>query len=239
MCGRFTLTADLDEVQRRFDFIERDLVVSRRYNIAPTDAVVAVRRRASDGGAHNHGEVMRWGLVPYWSKTGPKGPPAINARDDKIETSRMFAAAFERRRCLVPADGFYEWRKTGSGKNAAKVPLRFTLKGGGLFAFAGVWESWRGPEGERVQSCAVITTAPNELMAPVHDRMPVILPEEAEDAWLDPAPRDVAALRALLKPIPAHSMECYVVSPTVNYVKNDGPSCIAPAEPPPRQSGLL
>ena len=113
MCGRFTLTADLDEVQRRFDFIERDLAVSRRYNIAPTDAVVAVRRRVSDGGTRNHGEVMRWGLVPYWSKTGPKGPPAINARDDKIETSRMFAAAFERRRCLIPADGFYEWRKTG------------------------------------------------------------------------------------------------------------------------------
>ena len=239
MCGRFTLTADLDDVQRRFDFSEPDLAVSRRYNIAPTDAVVAVRRRASDAGARNHGEAMRWGLVPFWSKTGPKGPPMINARDDKIETSRMFSAAFERRRCLIPADGFYEWRKTGEGRKGAKVPLRFTLKGGGLFAFAGVWESWRAPDGERVRSCAIITTEPNELMAPIHDRMPVILPEEAEEAWLDPATGDFAALRAFLKPLPANSMECYTVSSAVNSVKNDDLSCIAAAQPPPQQSALL
>ena len=163
----------------------------------------------------------------------------INARDDKIETSRMFSAAYERRRCLIPADGFYEWRKTGEGRGAVKVPLRFTLKGGGLFAFAGVWESWRAPDGKRVHSCTIITTEPNELMAPVHDRMPVILPEEAEDAWLDPPPHDLAALRAFLKPLPAHSMECYTVSSAVNSVNNDDPSCIAPGEPPPRQSALL
>ena len=238
MCGRYSLTVDLDDVRRRFAYFEEDLILPRRYNIAPTDPVVTVRRSKSDGGEQNHGEIMRWGLIPYWSKTGPKGPPMINARDDKVETSKMFSGAFQRRRCLIPADGFYEWRKSGD----TKVPLRFTLKGGGLFAFAGIWESWRNPQGDRLPSCAIITTEPNELMAPIHDRMPVILPEEAEAAWLDLETSDFNTLGAFLKPLPAGSMEYYTVSNNVNYVKNDDPSCVAPAsepEPPPVQPALL
>lgn len=223
MCGRYSLTVDIEDVQKRFAYVHENLNPVRRYNIAPTESVVTVVRATSGDDKQNYGEIMRWGFIPSWSK-GVNRAPHINARDDKLETSRMFSEAYERRRCLIPADGFFEWR-TDAGN---KIPYRFTLKGGGLFGFAGIWESWRSPEGKQVRSCAIITTEPNELVAPIHDRMPVILAEEAESAWLDPARMEFHTLRAFLKPFPAGSMDCYAVSNRVNYVKNDDPSCTSP-----------
>ncbi len=150
----------------------------------------------------------------------------INARAETVGERPSFREAFIRRRCLIPADSFYEWH--GVGK--ARVPLRFTLKSGDLFAFAGLWEGWKQPDGEWLHSCTIITTGPNALVEPIHDRMPVILPKDAEHIWLDPENTDLTDLRGLLVPYPAEQMEATQVSTLVNSPKNDGPGCIEPVE---------
>jgi putative SOS response-associated peptidase YedK len=221
MCGRYICTADLGTIFVRFGIRDEAIPYKPRYNVAPTQQVLAVL----DQGSGLHGEMLRWGLVPFWAKDIKAGYRMINARADTLATSGAFKHAFKSRRCLVVADGFYEWKKEGK----TKTPMRIGLKPWEPFAFAGLWESWTDKErGEEVRSCTIITCPPNELMAPIHDRMPVILPRQAEALWLDGSARDPSDLQALLAPYPAEMMEAYPVSDLVNSVKHDSPELIEP-----------
>jgi putative SOS response-associated peptidase YedK len=178
---------------------------------------------------------MRWGLVPAWA-TDPKiGSSLINARAETLTRRTAFKDAFERRRCLVIADGFYEWRKLG----AARTPLLIHLKSERSFGFAGLYETWNPPLGQPLTTCTIVTTEPNELVQPIHNRMPVILPKEAEDLWLDSSLADHRRLLDLLQPYPADEMIAYEVSSLVNSVKNDSPECIEPVSAPTEPQPLL
>ena len=231
MCGRFILI-DWDGIEQRFQLADSDmrLVYERlaetgrepgpRYNIAPTQEVLAVRH----DGERNRPELMRWGLVPSWAKDPKIGNRMINARAETLADRPSFRTAFRRRRCLVVADGFYEW--TGEGK--LRAPLRITLKSEGLFAFAGLWEAWKQPDDAWLVSCAIVTTQPNEFMSPIHNRMPVILSADAEATWLDPDLQDTDALNEILVPYSSESLTAYEVSRVVNSPANDGPGCILP-----------
>lgn len=220
MCGRYTLTDSLDRLQMRFHFQWKGTDYRPRYNIAPTQEVLAVTQ--ANGG--RQGETMRWGLIPSWAKDLTLGGRMINAKAETVAERPAFRVAFKKRRCLVLADGFYEWRKDTNGK----TPMRMTLRSGGPFAFAGLWEVWKSPAGEPVRSCTVITTTANALVAPIHDRMPVILPERAESLWLEHELSDPAVLTSLLLPYAAGEMLAYPVAPAVNSVRNDDPALIKP-----------
>ena len=215
MCGRYTLRAP-DRIRLRgFDASLFLPSIEPRYNIAPSQPVIAVRRK---GDEHELSWLV-WGLIPNWS-TSAKG--FINARAETLEDRASFSESFHRRRCLIPADGFYEWKKEGKSKQ----PYYFQLQDGAPFAFAGIWDEWR-KDGVSVNSCAIITTTPNELLASIHDRMPVILPPEANDAWLDPkAPTRV--LTELLSAYPAAAMKSYAVNGDVNQTKVDDAHLVEP-----------
>lgn len=219
MCGRFGLTADGEQLQARFGFgwSQTGLTWRPRYNIAPAQDVLTVVQR--DG--ERYGGLLRWGLVPNWASGLRVGSRNINARAETVAEKPSFREALVKRRCLVIADGFYEWRREPDGR---KTPMWIHLTGGLPFAFAGLWEVWQSPSGERVGSCTILTCRPNELMAGIHDRMPVILPAEAESRWLVTA--DADRLRELLVPLPAEAMAAYAVSGLANSVKNDEPACI-------------
>ena len=192
-----------------------------RYNIAPTTSVPVVMNR----GVERNLEMMRWGIIPFWSKTEKMKYSLINARDDKLLDNRVYAPLLPGRRCLIIADGFYEWRKEGK----ERIPMRITLKGGGLFSFAGLWSPWTNPETqELINTCTIITTSPNELLAPIHNRMPVILPHEAEEMWLDPRVQSPDTLVSLLNPFPSDSMTAYQVSSMVNKAGVESPEIIEP-----------
>ncbi|MGA0031990.1 MAG: SOS response-associated peptidase [Burkholderiales bacterium] len=197
-----------------------DELLEMRFNAAPTQLLPVIR-------SHPQPELvdLRWGLIPSWAKDPAIGAKMINARGETVAEKPSFRAAFRRRRCLVPMAGFYEWQKTASGK----VPHYIHLLNEEQFAVAGLWEHWQGGDGVAVESFTIITTGANALMARLHERMPVILPQHLQDAWLDPAYADVAALHAMLLPYPAEEMRAYPVSTRVNSVKNDGPDLIAPA----------
>ena len=167
---------------------------------------------------------MRWGLVPHWAKDPKIGYKMINAKSETLAAKPSFRTAYRKRRCLILANGFFEWKKEGK----EKIPTYIFLKCQEPFAFAGLWESWRAPSGDSVRSCTIITTEPNSFMEPIHNRMPVILPDEAEALWLDPLTEDPDILSSLLVPFPAESMESYPVSALVNSPKNHGPDCITP-----------
>ena len=220
MCGRYTLIMEIEELALRFEFDPSGLVQPPRYNIAPTQPVLAVR-----SGRPRQASYMRWGLIPSGAGNAPQGPPMINARAETLAERPSFRSALVRRRCLIPADGFYEWQRGGAGRQ----PVRITLASGAPFAFAGLWDAWRSPQGEVVESCTVITTEANELVQPIHNRMPVMLPEELEPLWLDEELQDADAIAGLLAPYPAEHMEAYEVSALVNSAFNDGPDLIAPA----------
>ena len=219
MCGRYSLKADLEDVQRRFEFIANELTYSPRYNIAPTQPVLAVTN-----GDSRMGSYMRWGLIPSWAKDAPVGNRLINARAETVGERNSFRSAFIRRRCLVLADGFYEWQWVGN----AKRPMRVVMKSGEPFAFAGLWDSWCDPQGEIVRSCTIITTEANELLRQIHNRMPVIVPREMESFWLDHDVDDPLVLSDVLVPYPAESMDAYEVSALVNRVANEGPELAIP-----------
>jgi len=189
------------------------------FNIAPTQPVAVV---PNDG--RNKLDFFVWGLIPSWAKDPNIGSRLINARAETLHEKPSFRTAFRRRRCLVLADGFYEWRQAERGK----TPMYIRLASGKPFAFAGLWESWNSPDGSNVLSCTIITTQPNELMATIHNRMPVILPEEAYPIWLESSEADPQRLTGLLKPYPAEQMQAYPVSPLVNSPKNDLPELIRP-----------
>ena len=219
MCGRFTLTSNMDDLQGRFGFEARDLVFRPSYNIAPTQLVLAV---TNDG--QRRAELMRWGLVPFWAKDIKIGYRMINAVGETAATKPAFRAAFKKRRCLILADGFFEWRKDGK----EKIPTYIFLKSQEPFAFAGLWETWKFPEGETVKSCTILTTKPNEFMEPIHNRMPVILSGETEALWLDPMTEEPDVLQPLIQPAHAELMESRIVSSLVNSPKNNSPECVVP-----------
>ena len=220
MCGRFSLIADLWELALRFKFDADGLTVKSAYNLAPTQDVLTVV-----GGDTKQGMFMRWGLIPHWARDTSLGSRMYNARAETVAEKPSFREALRRKRCLVLADGFYEWQRTG----AAKRPMRAVMRSGEPFAFAGLWSTWRGLNGDRISSCSIITTVANDLLRPIHDRMPVILPEEQEEFWLDASIEDSGALTSVLTPYPAHAMEMYEVSALVNSTSNDGPEVIARA----------
>jgi len=240
MCGRYSLTSPTEAVRRMFDFPEQpNLAV--RVNIAPSQDVAAVRLGA-DGASARHFAWLRWGLIPSWAKEPGIGNRMINARAETIAEKPAFRAAFRRRRCLIPADGFYEW-KTERGR---KQPYRIALEGGAPFAFAGLWERWEGSgEAGAVESCTIVTTEANARLKAIHHRMPVILAPGAYEAWLDPATPGAEA-QALLRPAPSEWFTAYRVSPKINSPANDDPALIAPLdeadeapEPPDPQPQLL
>ena len=218
MCGRYTLLADLGDLAQRFEFDGSDFSYDPGYNIAPTESVLTVRNLDSREAAF-----MRWGLVPFWAKDPKIGARMINARAETVAEKPAFRNALKKRRCLVLADGYYEWQKTPAGKR----PYRIILKSGEPFAFAGLWETWSDPQGNVVPSCTIITTAANDLLAPIHDRMPVILPREKEELWLEPGVEDPASLTGILAPYSYEALDAYEVSTMVNYARNDGPEVIA------------
>jgi putative SOS response-associated peptidase YedK len=221
MCGRFTLTTDQKELAESFAEFEVPVELSPRYNIAPSQPVAVVANNSQ-----NRIEFFQWGLVPSWAKDPGIGNRMINARSETLAEKPSFKNAYKRRRCLVLADGFYEWRKDPGAKT--KTPMYIQLTSGQPFAFAGLWESWHGADGSNILSCTVITTAPNEFMAEIHNRMPVILPSNTYAQWLDPAEQAPDQLNDLLKPYPADLMKAYPVSKFVNNPKNDTPDCITP-----------
>jgi putative SOS response-associated peptidase YedK len=208
MCGRYTLYTDLDRLIEQFELF-RAADIQPRYNIAPSQMVPVVRQ-AEEG---RELVAMRWGLIPSWAKDEKAGYSMINARAETVAEK----PAFRRRRCLIPVDGFYEWKKL----ERAKQPFHVRLRNGEPFAFAGLWEHWQGPEGRTVESCAIIVTDANELMRPIHDRMPVILDRGSYATWLDPNLTDAERLKALLAPYPNERMEAQPVSAAVNSPKND------------------
>jgi putative SOS response-associated peptidase YedK len=222
MCGRFTATAPAEILAEEFGLEELPPQLPARFNIAPTQPVPVVTNWS-----HGALELFRWGLVPSWAEDPAIGARLINARAETLIERASFRDAYERRRCLVLADGFFEWKRIGK----ERTPMYARLRSRRPFAFAGLWEGWLAPTGELIRTCAIITTTPNELLAPVHDRMPVILRPEARAAWLDPALRDTEPLDDLLAPYPAAEMELYPVSSDVNSPANDHPRCIAPDLP--------
>jgi putative SOS response-associated peptidase YedK len=225
MCGRFTLHASPEQIAAQFDVPPPEQMADR-YNIAPTQPVGIVRLDRS--GTEREWALVHWGLIPSWSKDPSMGARMINARGETIVEKPAFRAALKRRRCLVPADGFYEWKRTGSSKQ----PYYIRLNDHKLFAFAGLWEIWSAPDGSEIESCTVITTEPNELMGSLHDRMPVILAAEDYAQWLgngeDADSKEIDRLRHLIRPFAPDLMEAYPVSTRVNSPMQEGANLIAP-----------
>lgn len=211
MCGRYTLITDISRIAESFG-VAPTLEAQPRYNIAPTQDIVTIR---NDGGAQM--SLMRWGLIPAWAKDETIGSRMINARAETLAEKPSFRNLLRSRRCLVVADGFYEWQ--GEGKH--KTPMYITLQDDQPFAFAGLWDLWKSPEGYQVQSCTIVTTEPNELMASIHNRMPAILRPKSYEDWLNPQLRDDHVLTHLLKPYPTELMKARPVSKLVNNPRND------------------
>jgi putative SOS response-associated peptidase YedK len=221
MCGRFTLTLDPAEVQQAFDLsTPPPTELAPRYNIAPSQAVAVIAN-----GPSRKLEFFKWGLIPSWAKDPKIGNRMINARAETLNEKPSFRTALKKRRCLILADGFYEWKKEGK----TKTPMYLQLKGGEPFAFAGLWETWKSPEDEVIKSCTIITTGPNALVKKIHDRMPVILPAKAYDLWLSPDELPAEKVLPLLKPFAASQMKAVSVSPLVNNPAFDSRECIIPA----------
>ena len=232
MCGRYSLSApDPARLRRRFDVAE-SVAVEPHYNIAPSMDVLAV---TTDREGRPRGEQLRWGLVPTWAKDTRAGYKMINARAETLPERPAYRSAFERFRCLIPADGFYEWQPLPGERR--KQPFHITRADGELFAFAGLWSVWHRGQPEELRSCTIITTAANTLIEPIHDRMPVILPPEAEGLWLshDAAPAD---LQGLLHGLASDQLALRPVGPAVNDVRYDGPECLFDP-PPPAQETLF
>ena len=220
MCGRFALKAPPRTIQEHF-YLPETIELPPRYNIAPSQAIAVVR--CLQGEKTRQLDLLRWGLIPHWAKDMKIGYKMINARSETLAQKPSFRAAFKKRRCLIVADGFYEWKHAGR----IKEPFYVQLENGAVFGFAGLWESWKSPDGNIVESCTVITTSANELTRKIHDRMPVILLPADYETWLqDSTPEQ--RLQQLLAPYPAEVMEMYRVSSEVNSPKNDTPACIRP-----------
>ncbi|MGO9567986.1 MAG: SOS response-associated peptidase, partial [Desulfomonilaceae bacterium] len=223
MCGRFVLMTVGRDIAEHFQLSEEP-ELEPRYNIAPTQIVAVVRLDPET--THWQLRLAKWGLVPFWAKDPSIGSRLINARAESAADKPAFRAAFKHRRCLVPADGFYEWERAKKNRQ----PYFFGAADKRPFAFAGLWEHWEGPDGAVIESCTVLTTDSNELLQPIHDRMPVILKVEDYDRWLDPTVKKVELLQHLLKPYPSEEMIGYPVTSKVNKAAYEGPDCIKPVD---------
>lgn len=231
MCGRYTLKITPAELATYFELPEvPDL--APRYNVAPTQTIPTVR---VDAGIGRHLVPMRWGFVPSWAKEMTGSAPLINARLETAHEKPTFRQSFRQRRCLIPADGFYEWQR----EEAAKQPYVFQLPDGEPYAFAALWDRWQAPDGTVIDSCAMLTTEANAVMAPIHHRVPVILERGAYAAWLDPEPREPAALRAILESTVADRLVATPVSKRVNQVANDDAGLLVPVDLAPRELTLF
>jgi len=222
MCGRFTLTVNPAELQDTFTDYSFPNRFAPRFNIAPSQPVLAI---PNDG--LNKADFFIWGLIPMWAKDPSIGNRLINARGETIAEKPSFRGSFKHKRCLILADGFYEW-KTAAGKKT-KTPYFIHMKDRKPFAFAGLWDSWESPNGSSVKTCTIITTEPNELMASLHNRMPVVIHPRDYGKWLEPSPQTPENLLPLIKPYPADIMSAYAVSTLVNKPENDTPQLVVPA----------
>ncbi len=223
MCGRYTLTLSLEAMQKAFSGVNFHIEHTPRFNIAPTQMIPVIREAAK---GELRADRFKWGLIPSWSKDESVGFRLINARAETLAEKPAFREALKSRRCLIPADGFFEWVIIEGTKE--KLPLYFQLKSKAVFAFAGLWETWRSPETAEINSATIITTEPNALVGKFHTRMPVILSPEEYLMWLTPGSKSSGELLSLLKPFPEAEMNCYPVSPLANSPKNDGPEIIIP-----------
>jgi putative SOS response-associated peptidase YedK len=230
MCGRYRLSRRKQLIAECFE-TDNEVDWEARYNIAPSQPVGIIRQDPS-----RHFSLARWGLIPSWATDASIGFKTINARSETVASKPAFRDAFVSRRCLLPADGFFEWSRRGKEKQ----PFHFGMQNGSLFAFAGLWDRWKDPAGALIESCTILTTTPNALLTDVHDRMPVILRPENYDLWLDPGFKDVQALAEILVPFDAWQMTSFPVSTRINTVANDDPDCIAPWQSsPPAQRALF
>jgi putative SOS response-associated peptidase YedK len=222
MCGRYSITTNPEAIRRLFRYNEQPNF-PRRHNIAPTQPIPIVRLTNGE----RHFALVRWGLLPSWVKDPKKFTLLFNARGETVNEKPAYKAAMKRRRCLIPADGFYEWRAGG----VRKQPYYIHAKSGEPLAFAGLWETWIGPNGEELESAAIVTTNANRTLAAIHDRMPVIIAPEQFDLWLDNSNEDTTAATALIQPAPDDLLEAYPVSSDVNRVANDNPKLLEPVVP--------
>ncbi len=224
MCGRYRLSRKKQIIEEYFDCVSGDEDWSPRYNIAPTQPVPVVRQNPRNNVREL--SLLRWGLIPHWAKEPSIAMSTINAKSETVATKPAFRDPLKFRRCLIPADGFYEWKRTGTSKQ----PYCFEVGGGDLFAFSGLWDGWKDSTGQWIKTCSILTTTPNAITATVHDRMPVILRPEGYDLWLDPGITDLQVISELLKPLDPSLMRCYPVSTRINYVTNDDEECTQSVE---------
>ncbi len=211
-------------VEDYFDAVSGEEDWNPRYNIAPTQPIPVIRQNPKE--PVRELSLARWGLIPSWAKDPSVAVKMINARSETADTKPAFRDALKSRRCLIPADGFYEWAKTGKGKQ----PYCFEVDEGELFAFVGLWDRWKDPTGNPIETCSILTTTPNAVTSPVHDRMPVILDPDSYDLWLDTGMKDVRAASELLTPFDARAMRCYPISTRINSVANDDEECSRPID---------
>jgi putative SOS response-associated peptidase YedK len=233
MCGRYRLSRRKQIIDEHFDSVSGDEDWSPRYNIAPTQPIPVIRQNPKEPAREL--SLMKWGLIPSWSKDSSGAARMINARSETASTKPAFRDALKSRRCLIPADGFYEWRRNGK----TKQPYCFEVNDGELLAFAGLWDRWKDPNGNWMKTCSILTTMPNSMTSAVHDRMPVILAPDSYDLWLDPGMTDVHVASELLKPYDARLMRCYPTSTRINQVANDDEECCRPVEFAPTQDRLF
>ena len=225
MCGRYTLTQISPELIRKLFLLTYLPDLRPRYNIAPTQHVLVVREKPDN---ERGADFVRWGLIPSWAKEEAIGNRMINLRSETVADKPGFRGPFRHRRCLVVADGFYEWQKAGPRKQ----PVYVRRADGQPFGFGGVWDHWISPDAAEIESCSIITTAPSEFIAPIHDRMPLIIEPGDYDLWLDPAVQRPDDVRGLLKPYTSPDLTAYPVSTLVNSADNDDPACIEPLGTP-------
>jgi len=233
MCGRYRLSRRKQFIEEHFDADSGEEDWGPRYNIAPTQPIPVIRQNPKE--PVREFSLMRWGLIPSSALNHSVAASMINARSETASTKPAFRDALKSRRCLIPADGFYEWMRTGKGKQ----PYCFEVNDGQLFAFAGLWDRWKDPTGNWVKTCSILTTTPNAVTSTVHDRMPVILEPDSYDLWLDPGMQNVAAVSDLLKPYDARQMRCFPISTRINHVANDDEACSAPVELAQTQARLF
>ncbi|MBZ5598465.1 MAG: SOS response-associated peptidase [Acidobacteriia bacterium] len=224
MCGRYRLSRRKQLIEEHFDCDPCDDDWSPRFNVAPTQPVPVIRQHPKE--PFRELSLMRWGLIPSWAKDPSGAARMINARSETASSKPAFRDSLKSRRCLIPADGFYEWAQTGKSKQ----PYCFEVNDGDLFAFAGLWDRWKDPGNNWIKTCSILTTTPNAVTSPVHDRMPVILEPDSYDLWLDPGMNNVAVVCELLKPYDAREMRCFPVSTRINHVANDDEECSRPVE---------